>query len=140
MGRAVAQECHFRHVFCRLRLGRERRGEEGARPGTEERSPVHYSITWSARCRSDGGIVRPRALAVLRLMTSSNFVASSTGRSAGLAPVRILSTLFHAPPEPKYVCVCAPSGPLVSGAQRGLPVTPGPRLPRRARGAKSPNT
>ena len=27
-----------------------------------------YSITWSARCRSDGGIVRPRALAVFKLM------------------------------------------------------------------------
>jgi hypothetical protein len=33
-----------------------------------------HSITWSARCSSDGGIVRPRALAVLRLMTSSNLV------------------------------------------------------------------
>ena len=51
-----------------------------------------YSITLSARCRSDGGIVRPSAFAVLRLMTRSNFVGCSTGRSAGLAPLRILST------------------------------------------------
>src|SRR6266851_1043582 len=50
------------------------------------------SITWSARCRSDGGIVRPRALAVLRLMTSSNLVGCSIGRSEGFAPLRILST------------------------------------------------
>ena len=35
---------------------------------------------------------RPSALAVLRLITSSNFVGCSTGRSAGLAPFRILST------------------------------------------------
>jgi len=35
---------------------------------------IRHSITWSARCRRDGGIVRPRALAVLRLMTSSNVV------------------------------------------------------------------
>ena len=49
-----------------------------------------YSITWSARCRSDGGIVRPRALAVLRLMTSSNFVGCSTGRSAGLGALEDL--------------------------------------------------
>src|SRR5258706_15627026 len=35
---------------------------------------------------------RPSVFAVLRLMTSSNFVGCSTGRSAGLAPVRILST------------------------------------------------
>ena len=32
----------------------------------------------------------PRALAVLRLMTSSNFVGRKTGRSAGFAPARIL--------------------------------------------------
>jgi hypothetical protein len=50
-----------------------------------------YWITSSARDSSDGGIVRPSALAVLRLMTSSNFVGCSTGRSAGFAPLRILS-------------------------------------------------
>jgi hypothetical protein len=49
-------------------------------------------ITSSARSSSDCGIVRPSALAVLRLITNSNFVACSTGRSAGLAPLRILST------------------------------------------------
>jgi len=36
---------------------------------------MHYWITSSARASSDGGIVKPSALAVLRLMTSSNFVA-----------------------------------------------------------------
>ncbi len=51
-----------------------------------------YSITWSARCGSDGGIVRPRALAVLRLITSSNLVGCSTGRSPSFAPFKILST------------------------------------------------
>jgi hypothetical protein len=51
-----------------------------------------YWITSSARIRRDGGIVIPRALAVLRLMINSNFVGCSTGRSAGLAPLRILST------------------------------------------------
>ena len=35
-----------------------------------------YSITWSARVSSVGGSVRPSALAVLRLMTSWNLVAS----------------------------------------------------------------
>jgi len=52
----------------------------------------HYWISSSARPSTDGGIVRPRAVAVLRLMTSSNVVGCSTGRSAGLAPLRILST------------------------------------------------
>jgi hypothetical protein len=55
-------------------------------------APHTYWITSSARRSSDGGIVIPSALAVLRLMTSSNFVGCSTGRSAGFAPFRILST------------------------------------------------
>ena len=37
-------------------------------------------------------MVSPSALAVLRLMTNSNVVGCSTGRSAGFAPLRILST------------------------------------------------
>src|SRR5881397_589077 len=51
-----------------------------------------YWMTWSARPSTDGGIVSPRAFAVLRLITSSSFVTCSTGRSAGFAPLRILST------------------------------------------------
>src|SRR5215831_6728553 len=42
-----------------------------------------YSITSSARARINGGIVRPSALAVLRLMMSLNVVGCSIGRSAG---------------------------------------------------------
>ena len=49
---------------------------------------VGYSITSSARASSIGKMVRPRAFAVLRLMTSSNFVGCVMGRSAGLAPLR----------------------------------------------------
>src|SRR5882724_4534341 len=45
----------------------------------------------SARSSSDCGIVRPSAFAAFMLMTSSNFVACSTGRSAGWAPRRTLS-------------------------------------------------
>src|SRR5262249_21792738 len=51
-----------------------------------------HSITSSASCRNGSEILRPSALAVLRLTTSSNFVGCSTGKSAGLAPLRILST------------------------------------------------
>ena len=51
-----------------------------------------YLITLSARTSTFGGIVRPICFAVFRLMTSSNFVGCSTGRSAGLAPFKILST------------------------------------------------
>ena len=51
----------------------------------------YYWIIWSARSNTDGGIARPSAFAVLRLITSSNLVGCSTGKSAGLAPLSILS-------------------------------------------------
>ena len=51
-----------------------------------------HRITSSARIRRVGGIVIPSAFAVLRLRISSYFVGCSTGRAAGLAPFRILST------------------------------------------------
>ena len=51
-----------------------------------------YSISWSAWRSSVCGIVSLSAFAALRLITSSNFVGCSTGRSVGLAPLRILST------------------------------------------------
>ena len=55
--------------------------------------PAHsHSITSSARARRVGGMVRPSACAVLRLIASSYLEACSTGKSAGLAPFRIRST------------------------------------------------
>jgi len=51
-----------------------------------------YSMIRSARPSTDCGIVSPSALAVFILITSSNFVGCSIGRSAGFAPLRILST------------------------------------------------
>src|SRR5262245_6162232 len=51
-----------------------------------------YSITSSARASRVGGISSPRALAVLRLMTSSYLVGACTGRSAGFSPLRMRST------------------------------------------------
>ena len=59
----------------------------------QKRTSDHtYSITSSAVASRDWGIVRPSSLAVLRLMTNSNFVGCSTGRSAGLAPLKMRST------------------------------------------------
>src|SRR5262249_52661314 len=75
----------------RLCLGGERRGEHGD-SSSEKRAPARHWITSSARASTAGGMVRPRAFAVLRLITSSNFVGCSTGRSAGLAPFKTLST------------------------------------------------
>jgi hypothetical protein len=48
-----------------------------------------YSITSSAAFNRPSGTLRPSALAVLRLMTSSNFVPCTTGKSAGFSPLRI---------------------------------------------------
>jgi len=69
-----------------------------ARPGTRlpnvarSSTSTAHSITWSACSSSDCATVSLSALAVLRLMTSSYLVGCSTGRSPGLAPLRILST------------------------------------------------
>src|SRR5712691_5442544 len=77
-----------------LRCRRRRRNDDGDRQQcraaeTDEEVARPHSITSSARARSDCGTVRPSALAVFKLMTSSNLVGCSTGRSAGLAPLRI---------------------------------------------------
>src|SRR5438128_10079174 len=63
--------------------------ESPAKPNAARRSwprwsSTGYSVTRSARSKSVCGIVSPRAFAVLRLITSSNFVGCSTGRSAGV--------------------------------------------------------
>ena len=48
-----------------------------------------YSITSSASASNLSGIARPSIFAVLRLITNSNLVDCSTGRSAGFTPLRI---------------------------------------------------
>jgi hypothetical protein len=64
------------------------RGPRRARNGSDQL----YSMTLSARIRNDSGIVKPSALAVFRLITSSNLVGCSTGMSAGFTP---RSSLTH---------------------------------------------
>ena len=56
----------------------------------------HHLITSSARANTFGGIVRPICFAVFRLITNSNLVGCSTGKSTGLTPLRILSTKIAA--------------------------------------------
>jgi hypothetical protein len=55
------------------------------------------SIISSARSRNDSGIASPSVLAVLRLMTISNFAGNCTGRSPGFAPRRMRSTANREP-------------------------------------------
>src|SRR5262245_48082180 len=62
-------------------------------PHRDETSAIaaHW-ITLVAWIRRVGGIGRPSAWAVLKLITSSNLVGCSTGMSPGFTPRRILFT------------------------------------------------
>src|SRR5262249_55128364 len=91
----IDQHSDTSHPFAWLRPRRQRprrrRGAEG-----EEGAAVHgvacHSITSSAATCSVSGTVRPSALAVFMLITSSNFTGCCTGRSAGFSPRRMRST------------------------------------------------
>src|SRR6516225_8102038 len=70
------------------RARRERPRDRRAAEKRDELPPLH-SITSSASASSVSGTSRPRALAVLRLMTSWNFVDCITGKSADFSPLRV---------------------------------------------------
>src|SRR5262249_61522836 len=74
-----------------LRPRRERPRGRRAAERQDERAALH-SITSSARPSSEIGTLSPSAFAVLRLMTSSTLVDCCTGRSEGLAPLRMRPT------------------------------------------------
>ena len=76
-------------------------------------------MTLSARTNTFGGIVRPICFAALRLMTNSNFVGCSTGRSAGLVPFRILSTI-----DASALVGFGPVGSVGHQAATGDPISP----------------
>jgi hypothetical protein len=82
----AADLMHAAQLFA-VQIARRKYGPQGRR-----RHCLAYSITLSARARMLSGIVTPSNLVVLRFIASSNFVGCSTGRSAGLAPLSILST------------------------------------------------
>src|SRR6516165_5309108 len=84
------QEHNAPHLLRLLRPRRERPCYRAAEQ-RDELAPSRHSITSSAATSSVGGTSRPSILAVLRLIASSNIVGCSTGRSAGFAPLRILS-------------------------------------------------
>src|SRR5262249_39541181 len=87
--RCAAEESDHRH----RRLLRARRERPGGRAAEQryELAALHHSITSVARASRVGGTSMPSARAVCRLITNSNLVGCSTGRSAGRAPFRILS-------------------------------------------------
>src|SRR5262245_40318184 len=51
-----------------------------------------YRMILVARASTLGGIVKPICFAAFRLITSSNFLGLSMGKSPGFVPLRILST------------------------------------------------
>src|SRR5262249_9608178 len=79
----------------RRRLLRPRRQRPRGRCTTNKRDELaalhlwHHSITSSGRARSAGCTTSPSNRAACRLMTSSNLIACTTGKSAGLAPLRM---------------------------------------------------
>src|SRR5262245_19526813 len=77
-----------------LRAHRHRPCRHRAAEHRDELAPPDHSITSSARKRTDGEMVRSRDFAVLRFTTNSSFEGCSTGRSAGLAPLRTLDTMI----------------------------------------------
>src|SRR5262245_10438116 len=81
------QECDATHPLA-LRARRQRPRRRRAAEQRDELAALH-SITSSANNCIALGTVRPSALAVLRLITSSNLVGCTTGNSAGLAPLRM---------------------------------------------------
>src|SRR5262249_3826493 len=90
LGRPVSDKPNHRHRAL-LRARRERPRGRRAAESQDELAPPH-PITSSAVESSVGGISRPSAFAVLMLMANSNLVGWSTGRSAGLSPLRMRPT------------------------------------------------
>src|SRR5262245_7711664 len=62
-----------------------------AEPPITRHSTLFYLTTLPARYSKACGMVTPICFAVFRFITSSNFFGCSIGRSAGLAPFKILS-------------------------------------------------
>ena len=83
-------EIHVEQTACDQRDA-DQRGEVRHVLGEQSTRQLHSTIQ-SARTRSSRGMVMPRAFAVFRLIARSNAIGCSTGKSAGLAPRRILST------------------------------------------------
>src|SRR5262249_61126557 len=75
-------------AFALLRVHRDRPHPRAAEQ-RDELATRDHSITSSARPSSMSGTSRPSALAAFRLITSSTLVGCWTGRSAGLAPLRM---------------------------------------------------
>src|SRR5262249_23595835 len=95
LGRSRARTQEPDSVRRLLRAHRERPRCCRAAEQSDEGAPSH-SITSSARASSVGDTSIPSAFAVARLMTKSNLVGCTTGKSAGLAPLRMRAAYMPA--------------------------------------------
>jgi hypothetical protein len=86
--RKRCEDANARNPPTLLRMRHDRPRSSRAAEQRDEIAALH-SITSSARASSVGGIVRPIVFAVCKLMTNSNLVGCTTGRSAGLVPLRM---------------------------------------------------
>src|SRR5262249_15002609 len=89
---AVHKHADPPHPLGLLRACRERPRSRRAAKQRDELAPPNHSMTSSASASSLSGTVSPSILAVEALMTSSNLLACSTGKSAGFAPLRMRPT------------------------------------------------
>src|SRR5262249_38586968 len=80
--------------FLRCRAYTKKHGDRAAQKGDAISFWNVHSITSSASARIVGGVSRLGDLAVLRLMTKSNFVGCWARNSAGFATFKILSTKY----------------------------------------------
>src|SRR5262245_5264873 len=72
--------------------GSSKRRRDNRAAEQRDELPAPHSITSSARASSIGGISRPSAFAVLRLINVWYLVGACTGRSAAFSPLRMRST------------------------------------------------
>ena len=91
IGRRLMQAADPIHTAGFLRVAGQRPCHCRTTKKTDERPPLH-SISSSARASSVGGMVRPSALAVVRLIAVTYLVGACTGRSAAFSPLRMRST------------------------------------------------
>jgi len=82
------QHTYAPHPLALLRARRERPRGHGASEQRDELAPLHPITSSDSNCRELSTSI-PSALAVCRLMTNSNLVDCTTGRSALFAPLRI---------------------------------------------------
>jgi len=91
--RITFRRFHFkRGKMDRLVLGGGQRGEGGLAPQRSSTRAASHRITSSARSSTSSGTLMPIARATRKSMINSTFDICSIGNSAGLEPLRILST------------------------------------------------